>query len=222
MIKLNNYFKISIAIFLCCFNSGIYGHENNICCIKQFDTEQNKEMLKTFFGDIHYIKKGMNLKRCDDTNKLNKILELSSSTEYGIDSYDDTVFSDLSIQDNRTMFFDQNSTLSMGVGSLINIQNGKVLINGRLKIEPGCIINIGEKSNNKHDNENNNKGYTSYLIINSNIVNLHNITINLNNANSHLEIHGNDINISNCKFNVFNKKATLHIHDELLNNFSPV
>ena len=209
-------------MFLCCFSSSIYGNEHNVCCLKQFIHESNNESLKTFFGDIHHINNGLNFKRCDDANKLNKILELSSSTEYGINNYDDIVFSELSIRDNRTMFFDKNSTLSMGVGSLINIQNGKVLINGKLKIEPGCIINIGEKSNNKHDKKNNNKGYTSYLIINSNIVNLHNITINLNSANSHLEIHGNDVNISNCKFNVFNKKATLHIHNELLNNFSPV
>ncbi|MBR1944209.1 MAG: hypothetical protein IJ848_01910 [Alphaproteobacteria bacterium] len=217
---MNKCLKIIITMCSICFINNIYGNENDLCCLKQFqsDSESLQENINNFFGNnIHYIDRMLNCSRCNNQTELEQILTLSSNHDYGIDNENNISVSKVIVPSNKVLFLGNQSVLSMEFGSIISMQqNSKILITGNMKIEPGCIINVGDK------NDIDEKIFGEYLIINSNVVNLHNITINLNGANSHLEIHGNDISLSNCKINVFHPKATVHIHNELLNNFVPI
>lgn len=197
---------------------------NNFCYLNNFTKQsRNSELLNkqpsNFFGtNVSFVNGILEFTRSTVKSQYGTLI---INNKYKIKEDNKENFLKCVLLNGTTLFMDTNSVLEMGSGSLINItQNSKLLISGRTRIEPNCVINVGAKCCPKTGY----KGTGGYLIVNALYpIDISNLTINLNNADSHLEIHGNDVRLSGLTINRFNKQATIHMQCiPLVSEFMPV
>ena len=232
---MKNYIKISIAICLSLISNNAFASQPitsnaNIinvldtlpCCFQKFvkadfySTSLSSDLqsyVSNFFGK-HVSPVAGTLYLARATQSFLEELVISRDNDY--DEHNESMYCKCILIGGCTLFITNTGTLAMGSGSTINIVgNSKLLISGKLNVEPNCTINIG--SEDEADTG-------GYLIINAEEpIDLSNLTINLFNKNSHLEIHGNDIKFSNCKIYRYNDQATAHtLSIPFVQDFAPV
>ena len=203
-----------------------YTLNNDLCYLSKFQSSKysrNSEPLQKsaddFFGkNVSFVKGILEFTRSTVKSSYGTLV-VNNKCKITEDNNEN--FFKCVLLNGTTLFMSTDSVLEMGSGSSINItQNSKLLISGRTRIEPNCIINVGSKCCTKTGD----KGVGGYLIVNALYpIDISNLTINLNNANSHLEIHGNDVRLSGLTIHRFNRKATIHMQCiPLVAEFIPV